>query len=194
MNQTVSYYNEYAEEYCAATVNVDMSFCRDRFMASLPVEAHILDAGCGSGRDSKVFIEHGFSVTAMDASENICMEAAKLLGKDVLQLTFDEIEFENEFDGIWACASLLHVPKNEIACVINKLKKALKPAGIFYASFKYGTGEREVNGRVFNDYDEALLKLLLERVGFTVMDIFITEDVREDRAEWVNVIANVISV
>lgn len=191
MNQTLSYYNEHGEEYCAATAGADMSLCRDKFMTCLPEGAYILDAGCGSGRDSKVFMDNGFAVTAMDASEKMCEEAEKLLGQNVLQLSFEEMNFHNEFDGIWACASLLHVAKSEINMVMKNLRTALKPNGILYASFKYGTEERIAQGRLFNDYDEGSLITLLENNGFTVCDIFITEDVRKMRQgeNWVNAIA-----
>ncbi len=191
MYQTVSYYDEHAKEYCVATADADMSFCRDKFMTCLPIGSHILDAGCGSGRDSKVFMDNGFIVTAMDASEKMCTEAEKLLGQNVLQLSFEEMNFHNEFDGIWACASLLHVPKSEINMVMKNLRTALKLKGILYASFKYGTEERIAQGRLFNDYDESSLITLLESNGFTVCDIFITEDVRKMRQgeNWVNAIA-----
>ncbi len=191
MNTTVSYYDEYAEEYCTATADADMSFCRDRFTACLPAGAHILDAGCGSGRDSKAFTDSGFTVTAMDASGEMCARAEKLLGQKVLQLTFEEMNFRGEFDGIWACASLLHVEKKEIRSAMKNIINALKPDGILYASFKYGTGERTARGRLFNDYDENSLRTLLTASGFEVLDIFITGDVRETRQEekWVNALA-----
>ncbi|MCD7751532.1 MAG: class I SAM-dependent methyltransferase [Lachnospiraceae bacterium] len=191
MNQTISYYDEHAEEYCAATVNADMSFCRDRFMTYLPARAHILDAGCGSGRDSKVFLEKGFTVTAIDASEGMCKESEKLLGQDVIQCTFQEMNFQNEFDGIWACASLLHVTRSDIDLVLQNLKKALKYEGVLYLSFKYGNEERMMKERFFNDYNENLLSVVLENNGFTVMDIFTTEDVRKNRSGemWVNAFA-----
>lgn len=191
MEQTISYYDEHAEEYCAATVNADMSFCRNRFMSYLPVGTHILDAGCGSGRDSKIFLEKSFNVTAMDASEKMCKEAAKLLGQDVLQCTFQEMDFQNVFDGIWACASLLHVTRSDIDFVLQNLKKALKDNGVLYLSFKYGNEERMAQERFFNDYNEKLLRDVLENNGFTVMDIFTTEDVRKSRSGemWVNAFA-----
>lgn len=191
MNQTIAYYDEHAEKYCAATVNADMSFCRDRFMDALQAGACILDAGCGSGRDSKVFLENGFEVTAMDASGKMCMEAEKLLGQNVLQGTFENMDFKNEFDGIWACASLLHVARTEINLVMKKLKKALKPDGVLYVSFKYGTGERIVQGRIFNDYNEKMLRKLLCDNGFEACEIFITGDVREDYLgeKWTNALA-----
>ncbi|MCD7955983.1 MAG: class I SAM-dependent methyltransferase [Lachnospiraceae bacterium] len=191
MNQTVSYYDVHAEEYCAATAEADMSFCRDKFMARLPAGAHILDAGCGSGRDSKVFMDNGFAVTAMDASGKMCAEAEKLLRQNVLQLSFEDMNFQNEFDGIWACASLLHVAKNEMNSVLQNLRNALKSKGVLYASFKYGAEERVAQGRLFNDYNENLLIALLKNNGFTVCHVFITEDVRAMRQgeKWVNAIA-----
>ncbi len=194
MNQTVSYYDEHAKEYCEATVDADMSFCRKKFMACLKAGAHILDAGCGSGRDSREFMESGFVVTAMDASEKMCMEAEKFLGMKVIHTSFEEMNFQNEFDGIWACASLLHVAKNDIDLVMKKLKTALKPGGVLYVSFKYGIGERVAQGRLFNDYNEASVRALLEENGFDVKDIFVTGDVRENRSEekWVNAVAQVL--
>ncbi len=191
MNQTVSYYDEHAKEYCMTTLEADMSFCRDKFAEHLLTGAHVLDAGCGSGRDSLAFMNQGFSVTAMDASPKMCEMASQLLGQDVLCLTFSEINFQNEFDGVWACASLLHVPKDEMNATLQKIRDSLKPDGVFYASFKYGTEERTERGRLFSDYDEESLTTLLQENGFTICDIFITEDVRQARCgeKWVNGIA-----
>ena len=107
MNQTISYYDEHAEEYCASTLNANMSFCREAFLSCLEKGAHILDCCCGSGRDSRAFLDAGYTVTAMDASAGMCANAGKLLGQDVLNISFEEISFQDEFDGIWACASLL---------------------------------------------------------------------------------------
>ncbi len=194
MNQTISYYDEHAKEYCQTTMDADMSFCINKFMSYLSADAHILDAGCGSGRDSKVLIENGFTVTAMDASKNMCIEAKKLLNQDVLQISFEEMDFHNEFDGIWACASLLHVSKSEINSVILNIKNALKQGGVFYASFKYGTTQRIVQERLFNDYDENALIKLLKYNGFKVCEVFITNDVRETKSneKWINAIAKKI--
>lgn len=190
MNQTVSYYDEHAKDFCKATVNADMSFCRDKFMKYLPTGAHILDAGCGSGRDSKAFLEAGFQVTAIDASPHMCIEAENLLHQKVSCMPFEDMDFQDEFDGIWACASLVHVTKREITDILLRLKRALKQNGIFYASFKYGEGERTVQGRFFNDYEEKSFRKLLEKQGFAVQELFITEDVRMDRAgkKWINVV------
>lgn len=191
MNQTISYYEAHAEEFCEKTRNADMSFCQNKFLKYLKPGAHILDAGCGSGRDSLRFLQEGFQVTAMDASKQICLEAEKLLHQEVLCLTFEELDFQNEFDGIWACASLLHVTGSGMADVLFRLKRALKENGILYASFKYGDGERIAGARFFHDYNEKSLQEILEKNGFQIREMFVTEDVRGDRPgeKWINVIA-----
>ena len=152
--------------------------------------AAILDAGCGSGRDSVAFKQLGYHVTAMDASPEICKEAEKVLGQKVLCKIFEELDDENVYNGIWACASLLHVPKERVGKVLYRLKRALKNGGVLYASFKYGEEEKVVNGRFFNYYSEQSLRTLMSENGFEVLELFVTQDVREDKREekWVNVV------
>lgn len=190
MNQTISYYEEHAVEFCRSTLEADMSYCRERFLKYLDSRSRILDAGCGSGRDSKVFDDLGYYVTAMDASPKICAEAEKVLGQKVLCQSFEELDMENMFDGIWACASLLHVPKEKIQDVLLRLKCALKEGGVLYASFKYGDEEVIRRGRYFSDYNEWTLKKLMQDAGFEILELFVTDDVRKDRSgeKWVNVI------
>lgn len=190
MNQTISYYEEHAEEFCRSTLDADMTYCRDRFLKYLNPGSRILDAGCGSGRDSKAFADLGYYVTAIDASPKICAEAEKILGQKVLCQSFEEMDMENMFDGIWACASLLHVSKEEILSVLHRLKRALKETGILYASFKYGDGEVIQRGRYFKYYNERSLEKLMQDAGFEILELFVTEDVRKDRSgeKWVNVI------
>lgn len=190
MNQTISYYDKNAAEFCKNTIDADMSFCRDKFLKYLKTRSAILDAGCGSGRDSVAFKQLGYHVTAMDASPEICKEAEKVLGQKVLCKTFEELDDKNVYDGIWACASLLHVTKERMEDVLCRLKRALKDGGVLYASFKYGEEEKIVNGRLFNYYSEQSLRMLMIENGFEVLELFVTQDVREDRREekWVNVV------
>lgn len=194
MNQTISYYEEHAAEFCKSTLDVDMSFCRNKFLNYLAPQSYILDAGCGSGRDSKAFADLGHYITAMDASPKICEEAEKVLGQKVLCQSFEVLDMEKVFDGIWACASLLHVPKEKMPEVLHRLKRALKENGILYASFKYGDGEVIRQGRYFCNYDERTLKKLMQDAGFEVLELFVTEDVREDRSgeKWVNGIGKIL--
>lgn len=203
MNQTISYYDRNAEAFCRATKDADMSFCRDRFLRLLEQKnhigikqsdkssIHILDAGCGSGRDARAFLDAGYQITALDASRKICEEAGKLLKQEVLCIEFKELQFWQEFDGIWACASLLHVSSTEIDEVLKRLWDALKEKGILYASFKYGKGMRIDKDRVFYDYEEIALENLMINHGFLVENIFVTQDVRKDREkeQWINVLA-----
>jgi len=190
MNKNIEYYNENAQTFYENTVNADMSFWRDKFEAYITDGGRILDAGCGSGRDSRAFKQHGFSVVAFDASREMCKRASELLGEEVWQMRFDEIAFDEEFDGIWACASLLHVPVEELPEVIGKLYKALKNRGTMYVSFKYGEGTTQRGERTFSDFTEESVKRLTNDAGFVVVECGITSDIRPGRAEekWVNVI------
>lgn len=190
MNQTISYYEENAVEFCKNTISADMSFCRDKFLQYLKDGAVILDVGCGSGRDSVAFKQLGYHVTAIDASPKICQEAEKVLEQKVICKTFEELDDENVYDGIWACASLLHVTKDKMGEVLHRLKRALKDGGIIYASFKYGEEEKVVMGRLFSNYNEQSLRALLNENGFEVLEVFVTQDARRNRHEekWVNVV------
>jgi len=191
MNDTINYYNQHAGEYSESTLYADMNEHYSKFLSYMQEGSAILDAGCGSGRDSKYFLEHGYTVTAMDASKEMCREAEKNIGQKVLCLRFEELSFREEFDGIWACASLLHVPKSEMPAVLQKLYAALKENGILYASFKQGTEERTQGGRFFNDYKEESAAELFKEAGFEIAELYKTEDVRSNVPEqiWINILA-----
>ena len=122
MDRNIEYYNQNAQSFYESTVEADMSFWRDKFIALLPNGGRVLDAGCGSGRDSKAFIQSGFSVVAFDASKELCRLASELIDQEVWQMKFQEISFDEEFDGVWACASLLHVSSDEIEDATKKLE------------------------------------------------------------------------
>ncbi|MGB6141269.1 MAG: class I SAM-dependent methyltransferase, partial [Pseudoalteromonas rhizosphaerae] len=123
----------------------------------------ILDAGCGSARDAAYFKQQGFTVSAFDASEELAALASQHLQQTVEVSTFQQLDSVNQYDGIWCCASLLHVPKNELPNVFIRLQNALKPNGVLYVSFKYGTTERVHNGREFTDLTEQLLSDLINQ-------------------------------
>jgi 2-polyprenyl-3-methyl-5-hydroxy-6-metoxy-1,4-benzoquinol methylase len=178
---SIEYYNQNAAEYFEQTVNIDLQECWDHFTELLPEGGSILDLGCGSGRDSAYFIDHGFDVTAMDASEEMCDLASIHIGQDVLKLSFDEIDFDEVFDGIWACASLLHVPGHKVDEILNKINKSLKINGILFMSFYYGDFEGERDGRYYRDYRTKTLKeLILKQEDMEIIDIQKHEDTRGD--------------
>lgn len=185
----MNYYDENAQEFFDGTVDADMSSHHKEFLRYLPENTHILDAGCGSGRDTRMFKELGYEVTAIDGSMEMCRLASEYADANVKHMQFQEIEFENEFDGIWACASLLHVPSEELDSVLNRLNNSLKDNGIFYASFKCGDFEGERNGRYFNDLTETSAIELFEKNNFKVMKTWLTDDSRPERDEkWVNIL------
>ncbi len=173
------FYEERAEEFFQSTVNVDLGPLYAPFLDRLPVGAKILDAGCGSGRDSLHFLRKGYDVTAFDASPSLAAMAEKHIGRKVLRLTFEELAFRGEFDGIWACASLLHVPLASMRDVFLKLQSALKPEGVLYASFKHGTGETSRDGRTFTSFDEDSFTAFIDECpGFSLAGLWRTTDRR----------------
>ena len=188
---TLTYYNTHAKDFVQGTVAVDFHITQDRFLAQLAAGVSILDFGCGSGRDTKYFLEHGFAVEATDGSKELCKLASEYTGISVKQMLFDELEAVEKYDGIWACASILHLAWADLVVVMQKMVRAVKDGGVIYTSFKYGqfTGER--NGRFFTDLDEEGLSRLLKEVGgLEVKELWITGDVRPCRGEekWLNVL------
>ncbi|HBW42142.1 MAG TPA: SAM-dependent methyltransferase [Leclercia adecarboxylata] len=185
---TLKYYQDNAQTFFDGTVNVDMSSLYEAFTQHLAPGARVLDAGCGSGRDAKAFQEMGYQVEAFDASPAMVELAQEHTGLPVKVMTFADVDWKEKFDGIWCCASLLHVSTLELPGVMRRLADALKPGGVWYVSFKYGEGEREVDGRRFTDMDEVGLGALLGSVGgIEVAEMWVTRDKRPGRDEnWMN--------
>lgn len=175
---TADYYNEHAAEYCSLTLGIDLSDIYDRFLATISPGAHILDAGCGSGRDTNAFLDRGYKVTAIDASSELARLAAQYSDHTCEVMRFQEMKFEEEFDAIWACASLLHVPGHEMQDVFSRFMRALKPMGILYVSLKEGEGERtSEDGRFFRNYTRCSFEQILERFpALEEVDFWKTDD------------------
>ena len=191
MDTTVNYYNTNAQQFFDSTVNVDMSELYKHFVPFLPTRARILDVGCGSGRDSKYFIDCGYEVEAMDVTEEFCILASSYIGQPVKHLDILDLTATNEFDAVWACASLLHIKPCNLEKAFTNIKNCLKSNGILYASFKYGDFSGIRNGRYFTDMTETSFQNLLNRVGgFKIVKEYKTGDVREGRHSemWLNVI------
>ncbi|MGB5823554.1 MAG: class I SAM-dependent methyltransferase [Proteocatella sp.] len=192
MKTTLEYYKKNALEYVEKTKSADMSSIINRFKKYMKPNGYILDLGCGSGRDSKYFIENGFTVEALDASESIASLAQIYLKQNVRVLDFRKLDYYKIFDGVWACASLLHLTPEEMESILDKIYISLKKEGCFYLSVKEGSFEGYINGRYFTYYTKESLSLMLQRSGFIIEEIWITEDVLSERAEkWINVIAGV---
>lgn len=190
-NQTLTYYNTNATTFVSSTISVDFKQTQDKFLCILPPTSSILDFGCGSGRDTKYFLSAGMQVDAIDGSEELCKLASKYTGIPVKQMLFEELDVKAQYDGIWACSSILHLSKDELKDVLKKMLAALKEHGIIYTSFKYGTFEGERNGRFFTDFtEETFQKFVKDIAGIQIEEEWITGDVRPGRGEerWLNLI------
>jgi SAM-dependent methyltransferase len=191
MTTTIDYYDKNATEYSESTIGVDFSATQERFLRYIPSHAKILDFGCGSGRDAKYFLDKGYDVDAIDGSKEFCRLASVYTGITVKQMLFQELASVNEYDGIWACASILHLQKDDLILVLHKMATALKNTGVIYASFKYGTFFGERQGRYFTDFNEERLTEILALVPeLQYREFWISSDVRPDRSneKWLNVI------
>ncbi|KJF94111.1 class I SAM-dependent methyltransferase [Photobacterium angustum] len=186
----MNYYDQHAQEFFDGTINVEMESLYRKFLPLVNKGDDILDAGCGSGRDSKAFKELGFKVHAIDASPVLAKLAEKLIEQPVQITTFQEFKSNKCFDAIWACASLLHVSFNELPHSFLNLSKYLKNNGVFYCSFKYGNDEVDRNGRKFTNLDETLLKTVLADTPLVIKTTWQTGDLREGREseKWLNAI------
>ncbi|MCO1603372.1 class I SAM-dependent methyltransferase [Desulfosporosinus nitroreducens] len=182
INSTVDFYNKNAQEFYKNTVNVDMSEHYRRFEEYLLPESRILDAGCGSGRDSLYFLSKGYNVHAFDASVEMVKLSSELTGLPVQQAKFEDVKFDVMFNGIWASASLLHVDRGSIIDTLQKLAATLSEDGVLFMSFKYGDKVYEKDDRVFNCYDESSFSKLFSAIPMlTIFELYKTADVREER-------------
>ena len=191
MNTTINYYNLNAKNFIENTQNADMHLAQETFLKLLPGSASILDFGCGSGRDTKYFLEKGYQVEATDGSSELCKLASAFTGIEVKEMLFQDLDASGKYEGIWACSSILHLPKQELLHVIRKMCIALKDNGVIYTSFKYSNFEGERNGRYFTDFTEDTFDKFIKVIPeLTIEEEWITSDVRPGRGEekWLNLI------
>ena len=188
---TLAFYDKGAQAYFQQTVGVDMSATRARLTGRLPAGAHVLDAGCGSGRDSLAFLAEGVRVTAFDGCAELASLASLHIGQPVLVRRFEELDFGTEFDGIYASASLLHLDDAALDDAMRRLFSSLKPPGRMLVSFKFGEGVRtdSASGRFFNDMNESRLRALIERANGIVLDIQVDADKMGRGNDWICAIA-----
>lgn len=189
-NKTLDYYKQNADNFVKGTVDVDFKETQDRFLKEL-CGRRVLDFGCGSGRDTKYFLEEGLDVVAIDGCEELCKIASEYTGIQVKHMLFQELDEVNRYDGIWACSSILHLSKDELKKVLLKMKDALSENGIIYTSFKYGNFEGERNGRYFTDFTLELFNDFIKDIdGIEIKEYWMTGDVRVGREgeKWLNLI------
>ena len=186
--KTMNYYNKHAKEYINNTKDVNTKEYYDIFESYLKLQDKILDVGFGSGRDSLYFVNKGYEVISIDPIKEFC-DNGKDIGLDnVYQLSIEDINYVNEFDGIWACASLLHLKSNKLVDVFNKCYKALNDKGVMYVSFKYGDFEGVIDDRYFTYLTKESFANIINQTNFKIDKLWITEDKLNRDVKWLNAV------
>lgn len=182
-----NYYDIHAEEYAEKTLKADMSAVQQDFLSLLPIGGFILDCGCGAGRDTRDFLKAGYNVLPIDGSAEMCRLTTELTRVDARKMLFEEIEFIDLFDGIWASASLLHVPKEKLGDVLHRLNGALKKNGVLFMSFKYGNFEGIRDDRYYTDINDDDVESLVGE-GWKMIKYYISGDkIGRDEVKWINI-------
>ncbi len=193
-NQTIDYYNKNAREYINLTREVSSENRQQMLLKYLHPSAYILDLGCGSGKDSKSFIDKGYQVYSLDGSEQMAKLASDYIGKEVVCKKIEEINFQEEFDAIYASASLLHIPRKNQRKVFLKLVNALKKNGYLYVNYKYGEFEGIREGRYYTDYTfEAFKEFIKEIEELKIVESEICMDELGRGNNWINIILKKMS-
>ncbi|WP_227429286.1 class I SAM-dependent DNA methyltransferase [Psychrobacter sp. I-STPA6b] len=201
-SKTLQYYDDHANDFVSETINADMQSLYARFIQNLANKdsLHILDLGCGSGRDVYYFANMGYQVIAIDGSQalinlakysyHIKLSKNTNISWQCLKFTdVAKLNWGHRFDGIWACASLLHVPYKELPKLIEDLLETLEADGVLYVSFKYGDAERVDNGRFFCDMNETRWQDIVLQLKTKVdYETWLSADVRpSSEIQWFNV-------
>ena len=191
MNNTVNYYDSNANSYFDETITADMKLSYDKFLDKIPSGGYILDFGCGSGRDSRYFIDNGYRVRAIDGSLELCLLAEKYINHKVEHMYFSELSDKEVYDGIWACSSILHISLEDFILVYKKMAEALKVNGVMYISFKNGDGEEVKSGRYFRYYTKEYFTEITNSLGnLEILDVYESRSSTNDEEEryWNNFI------
>ena len=191
-SSTLDYYEKHAREYFERTVSADLSAVYDVFLKHVRPGGRILDAGCGSGRDLKAFRSRGFDPVGIDASDALVNLAREFSGAPCFRIRLEDVSFSSEFDAVWACASLLHLPRTKVLPVLQRLRRSLVDGGTLFVSVQIGEGENFTpDGRFFAYYDPDELLCLVKVSGFTVVEQWTSADALLARRSirWLNVIA-----
>ena len=190
MNDTIQYYDSHAKNYFDSTASVDFNDAYNRFLKYVPEHGRIIDIGCGGGRDVVAFVQRGFDVIGLDASETLAELAQKKNGIQVITADMAEWIADEPYDGIWCCASLLHLNDEGAHSFFENLRHNLRSGGAIYISVKSGieTGYDE-KGRYMRNFTEAELRSLMEQAGIRIVCEWNTGDqLQRDEFYWINMI------
>ena len=190
MSDTIAYYNANAEKYFKTTENVDFTASYERFLKNIPKHGSIVDIGCGSGRDVKAFCDMGYQAVGLDASEELAIIAMREKGITVFVDNMTTWIAEEPYDGMWCCASLLHLDDTGLRKFIDNIDKNLKTGGAIYISVKSGieTGYDD-KGRYMRNFSFEELSQLLTASNIKIVEHWTTEDkMAREGFCWINVI------
>ena len=182
---TKEYYSANFEDYLSLTQGVDMTEHYNLFLKHLPEGAKILDVGFGSGRDMLYFAAKGYDVVGIDNVAEF-VENAKKCGLTAELCDLHHITYTDAFDGVWACASLLH--SDNLPLALSNVYKALKMGGYAYVSMKIGEGTEVVGGRFYQYVTEDTLNALAEAAGLATVETVISRDMLGRKNGWINVL------
>ena len=191
---TARFYEREAASYAKQTLAANLSELHNRFSRMLPDSARILDVGCGAGRDLKVFRLRGFHVVGLEPSAALAAIAREHSDCEVQVEKVEDMNYAGKFDGVWACASLLHLPKERFPSSLARIHRALKIGGIFFLSMQLGEGDEvAADNRYFARYDSASLNLATSTAGFELLDVWESNDSLGARPiRWINILARAI--
>ena len=191
MNSTIDYYNRNADGYFARTAEVTFDEIYNRFLKYIPDGGRIMDLGCGSGRDVKWLCNHGYEAYGLDASRELVSKASDEYDIPVFTGLIEEWTTAIPFDGVWCCASLMHLEDSALEQFFENLKYNLKQGGVLFMSVKSGieTGLDE-QGRYLRDFTEEDVHKIITRHGeFELRELWYTEDkLSRNSFRWMNVI------
>jgi len=183
-------YDDYAAEHAERFWNASVERAWDSFSALLPPGAQVLDLGCGAGRDVAVLIQRGFDVVGADLSRGLLREAQRRTAGMYVQVDMRAVPFgKAQFDGVWMCASLLHIPREQAPDVLAQVRRVMGLGSVLYTAVKQGDGEgwqETESPRFFTYYQQDQLAEMIQNVGFVVLTSWIEEFAGRN---WVNLIA-----
>lgn len=192
LKSTIAFYEKNAAEYFKSSSTIKMTHLYPSFLNLLPIGAKILDAGCGSGRDAKYFKDNGYIVSAFDASLSLSILASEYSGVEVKNHTFETMQYMDEFDAVWVCASLLHLSPAELTDALRNLTKACSNGALIYASFKTTTTESDEARKFYFYAIEDIDALLSLDPCLSVIRHWYTDDsLNRESTKWLNVLLKV---
>lgn len=188
----MDFYDQNAATYASSSCAHDLGFLIDPFCDRIPATGRILDLGSGAGRDSLAMARRGLQVVSLDRSRGMLREHQSRGGGALVQADLSWLPFRPQaFDGIWACASFLHVPKARLVFALTEAGRVLRPEGILFVSLKLGEGEStDPEGRWWSFYQEDELVERLALAGFGLIEKSRTPDLAGRGVEWVNLLAS----